>query len=86
MPQLMLIDGQRIPSVTGEYFDVHDPASEELLDQAPMGNEEDARAAIAAANQAFKSWRKVSAHGRVVARGGAQDSRAHRGAGDSADA
>jgi len=65
MPQLMLIDGERIASVTGEYFDVHDPATEELIDQAPMGNEEDARAAIAAANEAFKSWRKVSAHERA---------------------
>ena len=62
MPQLMLIDGERVASVSGEYFDVQDPATEGLLDQAPMGNEEDARAAIAAANEAFKSWRKVSAH------------------------
>src|SRR3712207_2361058 len=62
MPQLMLIDGERVPSVTGEFFDVQDPATEELLDQAPLGNEQDARAAIAAANVAFKSWRKTSAH------------------------
>jgi acyl-CoA reductase-like NAD-dependent aldehyde dehydrogenase len=66
MPQLMLIDGERVPSVTGEYFDIHDPATEEVLDQAPMGNEEDARAAIAAANVAFKSWRTVSAHERAA--------------------
>jgi len=66
MPQLMLIDGERIPSATGEYFDVHDPATEELLDQAPMGNEEDARAAIAAANAAFRSWRTASAHERAA--------------------
>jgi len=58
----MLIDGERVERVSGEYFDVQDPATEGLLDQAPMGNEEDARAAIAAANEAFKSWRKVSAH------------------------
>ena len=36
--------------------------SQELIDQAPMGNEEDARAAIAAANEAFKRWRKTTAH------------------------
>jgi hypothetical protein len=36
----MLIDGERIPSVTGEYFDVQDPTTEELLNQAPLGNVE----------------------------------------------
>jgi betaine-aldehyde dehydrogenase len=65
MPQLMLIDGQRVPSVTGELFDVQDPATEELVDQAPMANEEDARRAIAAAGAAFKLWRGVSAHERA---------------------
>src|SRR3712207_3511062 len=62
MPQLMWINGERVPSVTGEYFEVHAPATEEVLDQAPMSNEEDPRKAIAAANQAFKSWRKTTAH------------------------
>ena len=62
MPQLMLINGERVPSVSGETFEVQDPATEEVIDHAPMGNEDDARAAIAAANQAFKSWRKTTAH------------------------
>ncbi len=62
MPQPMLIDGARVPSVTGELFDVHDPATEELVEQVPMANEEDARRAIAAAGAAFRSWRKTTAH------------------------
>jgi betaine-aldehyde dehydrogenase len=62
MPQLMLINGRRVASVTGETFDVQDPATEEVIDQAPMANEEDARKAIAAANDAFKTWRKTTAH------------------------
>jgi betaine-aldehyde dehydrogenase len=62
MTQLMLINGERVPSASGETFEVQDPATEEVIDHAPMGNEADARAAIAAANQAFKSWRTVSAH------------------------
>ncbi len=62
MPQPMLIAGEHVPSVTGEYFDVHDPATEALIDQAPLGSEEDARRAISAANAAFKSWRTTSAH------------------------
>ena len=46
MPQLMWINGQRVPSVTGELFDIHDPATEQLVDQVPMANEQDARLAI----------------------------------------
>ena len=65
MPQLMWINGERVPSVTGELFEVQDPATEELIDQAPMANEHDARAAIEAANVAFRSWRKVTAHERA---------------------
>jgi betaine-aldehyde dehydrogenase len=58
----MWIDGKRVPSSTGEIFEVQNPATEELIDHVPLGNEQDARAAIAAANMAFKSWRKTTAH------------------------
>jgi betaine-aldehyde dehydrogenase len=58
----MLINGERVPSASGETFEVQDPATEEVIDHVPMGNEADARAAIAAANQAFKSWRTTAAH------------------------
>jgi acyl-CoA reductase-like NAD-dependent aldehyde dehydrogenase len=62
MTQLMLINGERVPSASGETFEVQDPATEEVIDHVPMGNEADGRAAIAAANQAFKSWRTTTAH------------------------
>mgnify|MGYP001028651783 CR=1 FL=1 len=65
MSHLMLINGQRVPSVSGETFAVHNPATEEVLAQVPLGTAEDARAAIHAANQAFPSWRKVTAHDRA---------------------
>jgi acyl-CoA reductase-like NAD-dependent aldehyde dehydrogenase len=65
MPQLMWINGERVPSITGELFEVQDPATEELVDQVPMANEQDARMAIAAASAAFTSWRKVTAHERA---------------------
>lgn len=65
MAELMLIDGERVPSLSGESFEVYDPATEELVDQAPMASEEDARRAIAAANNAFRSWRKATAHERA---------------------
>jgi acyl-CoA reductase-like NAD-dependent aldehyde dehydrogenase len=65
MTQLMLINGERVESVTGESFDVQDPATEELVGQAPMGNEEDARRAVAAASTAFREWRRATAHDRA---------------------
>ncbi|NJM07920.1 aldehyde dehydrogenase [Candidatus Gracilibacteria bacterium] len=58
----MLIDGAFVGSSGGELFAVHNPASEELLDHVPRATVEDARRAVAAANTAFKQWRKTSAH------------------------
>lgn len=65
MPTAMLINGVRVPSATGEWFDVCDPATETVVGRAPMANEADARAAIAAANRAFRSWRTATAHERA---------------------
>ena len=61
MPQ-MLIDGKFVDAAGGARFAVRNPASEETLDEVPQAAPEDARAAIAAANAAFKEWRRVSAH------------------------
>jgi acyl-CoA reductase-like NAD-dependent aldehyde dehydrogenase len=65
MAELMLMNGELCASATGETFEVQDPATEEVIGHAPLGNEEDARRAIAAANNAFRSWRRVSAHDRA---------------------
>jgi betaine-aldehyde dehydrogenase len=61
MPE-MLIDGQTAPAASGATFAVHNPATEELLDHVPQAAPEDARRAVAAANAAFKEWRRASAH------------------------
>lgn len=58
----MLIDGQFVPAAGGAVFPVHNPASEEILEHVPQGTPEDARRAIAAANAAFRSWRRTTAH------------------------
>ncbi len=60
--QLMLINGARVASTGGAWFDVQDPATEEMIGRAPHGTVEDARAAIAAANAAARGWRRTSAH------------------------
>jgi betaine-aldehyde dehydrogenase len=57
----MWINNEHVASASGATFAVTDPATEELIDQAPRGNAEDARRAIAAANAAFRDWRRVTA-------------------------
>ena len=46
---------------TDSIIDVHNPATEELLDQVPSGSEADVEQAVAAAKTAFDSWRKTPA-------------------------
>lgn len=58
----MLIDGQAVPAAGGATFAVYNPATEEELDHVPQGGAEDARRAVAAANVAFKEWRRATAH------------------------
>lgn len=57
----MWINNEWVPSANGETFPVRDPATEEVIGEAPRATLEDARRAIAAANQAFHDWRKVTA-------------------------
>lgn len=57
----MWINNEHVASGSGATFDVTDPATEELIEQVPRGDAEDARRAIAAANAAFREWRRVPA-------------------------
>src|SRR5690606_36203030 len=58
----MLIDRRPAPAASGATFAVHNPATEEVLDHVPQAAPEDARRAIAAANTAFREWRRTTAH------------------------
>lgn len=57
----MYIDGQWLASDSGDELQVLNPATEEVLDTVPNGNEADARKAVAAARRAFADWRWVPA-------------------------
>lgn len=63
----MLIDGKAASAASGAIFPVHNPATEEILDHVPQAGPEDARRAIAAANTAFREWRRVTAHDKAHA-------------------
>ena len=55
----LLIDGQFIESSTSEWRDVTNPATQEVLARAPFATAEELEAAVSAAREAFKTWRKT---------------------------
>ncbi|MCY0881647.1 MAG: aldehyde dehydrogenase family protein, partial [Firmicutes bacterium] len=55
------INGQWVEPLTGEYQPDINPATGEVVAMVARSGEEDAKKAIAAARQAFSSWRKVPA-------------------------
>jgi succinate-semialdehyde dehydrogenase/glutarate-semialdehyde dehydrogenase len=61
----MFIGGESVDSVTGDTYEVRNPASGAAVDTAPKGNVEDARKAIDAAEAAFQEWSRTSAEERA---------------------
>ncbi len=55
------INGEWVAARSGATFDVHNPATGELLGAVPeMGSEEETEHAIQCAKTAFESWRNTS--------------------------
>lgn len=54
----MIIDGERVDS--DQFFDVINPATEEVIARCPKATETDLDRAVDAAQRAFKSWSLVS--------------------------
>jgi succinate-semialdehyde dehydrogenase/glutarate-semialdehyde dehydrogenase len=61
----MFIAGETTASGSGQTYDVINPATGDVVDSAPKGNESDARAAIDAAHGAFQSWSETAAEARA---------------------
>ena len=61
----MFIAGESAGSSSGQTYDVINPATSEVVDSAPKGNEADTRAAIEAASAAFPSWAETAAEARA---------------------
>jgi len=57
-------ESSSLPS--SETFDVHDPATGKKIGSAPEFNKDDTDKAIAAATEAFKTFRKTTARERAV--------------------
>ncbi|WP_019672399.1 CoA-acylating methylmalonate-semialdehyde dehydrogenase [Psychrobacter lutiphocae] len=54
-----LINGQFVESNTSEWIDITDPATQEVIAKVPQTTDDEINAAVAAAKEAFKTWRKT---------------------------
>jgi aldehyde dehydrogenase (NAD+) len=56
----LLIDGRRVPSMSGRYFDSIDPATEEIIGRVAEGGAEDIDVAVRSARAAFeRDWGRL---------------------------
>lgn len=56
----LLINGEKVRSVSNDWRDVVNPATQEVVARVPFATPEEVDQAVAVAREAFKSWRKVS--------------------------
>ncbi|MBV0933125.1 CoA-acylating methylmalonate-semialdehyde dehydrogenase [Marinobacterium weihaiense] len=56
----LFINGEAVRSNSSEWRDVVNPATQEVVARVPFATEAEVNRAVAAASEAFKSWRKVS--------------------------
>lgn len=61
----MIINGMNVDSVSGETFDVINPATGAVIESVPKGTKEDIQLAIDAAVAAQKKWANVPIHERA---------------------
>lgn len=56
----MQINGKSVEACSGEFFDIINPATGELIDRVPKGTEDDAAMAVEVALSAFSNWASTS--------------------------
>lgn len=56
----MQINGKAVESYSGEFFNIMNPATGELIDQVSKGTEDDVGIAVEAASSAFSGWTSTS--------------------------
>ncbi|BBL68184.1 aldehyde dehydrogenase family protein [Methanoculleus chikugoensis] len=61
----MLINGERRDSISGRIFPVHNPATGDVVGEAPLGGADDVVSAIEAAGEAFPDWAAKSPRDRA---------------------
>ncbi len=61
MPHQMWINGEHTSGRSSSVIEVHNPATEELVDTAPAANAADVDDAVSAAQAAFHAWKRLPA-------------------------
>lgn len=61
---MLYINGQWVESESKHWFSVNNPANGEEIEKVADGNRNDARMAIKAASESFRSWSKLTAYER----------------------
>ncbi|HDR9586235.1 TPA: aldehyde dehydrogenase family protein [Burkholderia stabilis] len=61
------INGEFVTPHGHEWFDLHDPSTEQVVGQVRLGDEQDAERAIAAAKAAFPGWSRTTREERIAA-------------------
>lgn len=59
------INGKFVESSATEFYDVHNPATQEVVTRTPLSTDEELKAAVASAQKAFPEWRDTSVSNRV---------------------
>lgn len=62
-----LVDGELVDATTGQYEDVLDPATEEVIARMPVGGPEDVTRAVDAAARAARDWGRTTPADRALA-------------------
>lgn len=61
----MFLDGKEVQSTATEFFDIHNPATGELIARTPLCTQSEMEAAADSCAEAFKSWKQVPASTRA---------------------
>jgi aldehyde dehydrogenase (NAD+) len=61
------INGEFVTPHGDEWFDLHNPSTEEVIGQVRLGDAQDAQRAIAAAQAAFPAWSRTTREERIAA-------------------
>jgi len=64
----LIIHGQKVESKTTEWFDVHNPATNELIARTPLATQSEMQEAVDSCKEAYKAWRltPVSVRARIM--------------------
>src|ERR1700683_3559966 len=64
----MLLNGKFVDSQSGEWHDVVNPATQQVLAQVPFATDAEIDAAVASAKEAFKTWKNtpIAARARIM--------------------